>query len=327
MRLLPSLFVLSETAVVAGVMLFLGTGALKAAVRLGLREAQVLVEHTPAFLRASEKGYCPQTSDGAVNGDSATVVVRGECRYLGVVGDFYVDLRTGVVAQDPGPAEVRSQELVELRNRLFTMRAEARLVAPEAACLISKLPNVPLKAIKESCRRIMIVSEDDNVILGRIDDICPNPTDSANLQLTVDRYSGAVANAQNGEVYRSAPLDAVRKNLVEIHSPARLTLEDAKGLAIGILSAGPESMNRKCVQVDVDPVHNADEIWLQVRWGCAAEVSVRRFSVNVLTGASRIIGSNVVLDSVRIVELRERALREARARKIAAAKMLENECH
>ena len=83
----------------------------------------------------------------------------------------------------------------------------------------------------------------------------------------------------------------------------------------------------KCVQVDVDPVHNADETWLQVRWGCGAEVSVRRLAVNVLTGASRMIASNAALDSPRVLELRQRALNEAKGRKIAAAKMLENECH
>jgi hypothetical protein len=291
----------------------------EAEILLSLHDAQVLVEHTPDFLRAVERGQCPQTSDSILNGFIATVVVRGGCRRFDWIANLYVDVRTGAVSTDggtSGPIAIETRDLAALRTKFFATRAEERLTPSDAMCLLGKVP--PALQIRESCRRVKIIGEEDGMFAGTIEDTCLDVI----YQLTVDRYSGAVAG---GMVYRSATLGDIQQSLVMVHSPARLTVEDAKRL-VEAPSVLAELKDARCSKVEVDPLHNADEVWLQVSTGCGDQAMINRLSVDVQTAAIRVIGPNANLDSPMIRQARQTLLEEATTRKAAAAETLKKEC-
>jgi hypothetical protein len=143
--------------------------------------------------------------------------------------------------------------------------------------------------------------------------------------LRVDRYDGIVTNAQTGEVYKSAAVDSFRASLVAARSPARLTIDDAKRMATAY-SASLGARDANCTKVDVDPLYNADEVWLQLSRGCGGRAIVTRLSVYVLTGAIRVIGPNTSPDSAELRTLREKILTETRLRKEKAGEAVRAEC-
>jgi hypothetical protein len=86
------------------VLALIGVARADAAVVLGFHEAQLIAERTPGFLEAVKRGLCPQISDGILNGQIATIIIRTGCGDYGsgyILG-VYVDVRTGVVTKDSG---------------------------------------------------------------------------------------------------------------------------------------------------------------------------------------------------------------------------------
>src|SRR5262245_39529453 len=146
--------VMVRSIVLATLLLSCGS-RMNARAKLGFYEAQLLVEHTPAFLHAVGTGDCPQTSDGLLDGDLATFVVRGGCKQMRWIATFYVDITTGKITVDhsSGPVTIESDELVELRKSLFARRSQVRLVASDASCLMR---TAAVFAVPDSCVRVTI---------------------------------------------------------------------------------------------------------------------------------------------------------------------------
>jgi hypothetical protein len=185
---------------VATVMLMPFCGLISfAEVPLDLHDARLLVEHTPVFLEAVNEGLCPQTSDAAITADVATVIIRGGCRTYPFIGGLYVNLDNGAITRDGGalgPTIVETKELTALREKLFAMRADRRLSASEAVCLLER---VAVASVVPSCRRASIQHENDDVFVAAIESICTNPKQS--ISLTLDRYDGSVSDKTTGQLY------------------------------------------------------------------------------------------------------------------------------
>jgi hypothetical protein len=300
---------------------------------LDLHDAQSLVEHTPAFLRALETGSCPETSDSTVNDSIATIIVRAGCKRFDWIATLYVDLRTGQVTKDGGPSGpilIETPILAKLRSGLLRQREESRLTAPEATCLLEKLK---ILAAQGPCNRAKIVREEASTFTYSIENACAMGDHDKTGMVIVDRYSYAIADAKSGNVYKSETLEAVRQLLAATRAPARLTVEESRRLAAS--PAVIAELQRKglltgsgCLRAEVEGtgLSNADEIWVQVAVGCDQDKSVARLSVNALTGSVRVVGPNNVLDSAALRLLQESALGEARARKTAAVTAFKEQC-
>lgn len=297
--------------------------------QLDLRDARILVEHTPVFLQAVNRGECPQTSDAKINGQVATVVVRAGCGSYSWIADLYVQVATGSITTDNGTQsgrEIETPELASLRKILFEARAAGALSPAEASCLLRRI-NIP--GIAPSCRKTTVERETDDAIVSAINDICASgKTDTA----IVNRYTGAVVDAGTGQAYSSSELESLRLALLRAHDTARLSTEDATSLAksrpvlTALLKMGLLT-DTKCLMVSIDPFNNADEIWLQVAGGCNEEAEVARISVNDISGVIRDVGSRVNLDSPAILQLRQKLLADAMARKASALEEVRRECH
>lgn len=206
---------------------------------------------------------------------------------------------------------------------LFARRADSRITKSEAICLLrSALTALPTG---QSCDAITTLREDDNQFVAAADDSCANSAQRAPLTLSVDRYDGIVTDVQTGESYKSAAVDRLRGNLLTSHSPARLTIDDAKRIAAAY-SATLGARDAGCARIDVDPQYNADEAWLQLSRGCGDRAVVKVLSVNALTGAIRIVGPNTSPDSLELRTLRRDILREAQFRKTMAAEAVQTAC-
>lgn len=206
-------------------------------IRLGLREARILVEHTPVFLRAVETGLCPETSDGNVEGDVATVIIRRGCKRFDWIGGLYVNLSTGIVTKDggaSGPIVIENPELAELRKELFAQREEFRLTASEAICLLSKTEIAPAA---DACRRINVSPQDDGVFLGAIEDTCSKGVRGEVGEVIVDRYSRVATDARTRKEFKSRAFEEMRQQLLTSRSPARLSVEEARSFG----ESGPVS--------------------------------------------------------------------------------------
>jgi hypothetical protein len=304
-------------------------GQIDAAVILGFHETQVLVQHTPLFLEAAKRGQCPQLSDGILNGHVATFVIRGGCKRYSLVGDLYVDVRTGIITKDngtPGGVAVETPELAELRRTLFAERANARLTRPNAICLLRRVADSLHPG--RTCGGVTILSEDDNSFQGSVDDneSCATIPQRGQLTFAIDRYDGSITDVKSGAAYgKSADVEQLRTDLLAMHSPARLTVEDAKLLAAAY-PATVGSAGNQCTKVEVDPLYTADEVWFQIWRGCGDDATVTRLSVIVLSGATRVIDSNASSTSPELQATREKILNEARARKSAAAEGVRKAC-
>lgn len=297
--------------------------------QLDLRDARILVEHTPVFLDAVHRGECPQTSDAKINGQVATVVIRAGCGSYGWIADLYVQVTTGSVTTDNGTQsgrEIETAELASLRKTLFEARADAVLSPIEALCLLRRI-TVP--DIAPSCRKTTIEREADDAIVSAIDDTC---TSGKTETAIVDRYTGAVLDSRTGQAYSSPGLESLRLALLRAHATARLSTEDATSLVesrpvlTALLKRGLLT-DTKCLMVSVDPFSNADEIWLQVVGACNEGAAVARISVNDISGAMRAVDSGVNLDSPAILQLRQKLLTEAMARRASAVEEVRRECH
>ena len=299
--------------------------------RLGLREARLLAEHTPVFVRAVASGDCPQSSDSTIHGNIATVVLRQGCKGYGWIDDIYVDLTTGSVRTDDGStsqAEIQTKELSDLRKSLFATRAAMRLRAKEALCLLRK---IPIPETEDVCRRTGVLREGDDVIEARIWNACPGAGKDTALWVTVDRYDGEVKNARTGVEYGSAALERLRLALIATHSPIRLSGQEASQLAgspavLAQLVTDRWLRDTKCVDVRADPINNADELWLQVWAGCGEQAGAVRLSVDVCTGALRIVGTSSTLDSTGIRRVRDAAMAMAKSRHVALIESTRKEC-
>lgn len=164
-----------------------------AAALLGLHEAQALVEHTPVFLCAIERGSCPATSDSTVNGGVATVIVRGGCMRFEWIASFYVDLTTGLVTKDGGPfgpLVIETPDLAKLRSEFFAQREQLRLTSSEAVCLLDKA-RIPVA--EGACRRVREVREDSSVFVYSIENACAR---DVSAEVIVDRYSYALVESK-----------------------------------------------------------------------------------------------------------------------------------
>lgn len=287
-----------------------------AGARLGLYEARVLVEHTPGFLHALQSGYCPQSSDGAVDGNAASFVIRGECKYLGVIGDFGVDLTTGAVTQDGISGPIDTPELAGLRKRMFAARAAERISGAEAVCLVRR--SVDATA---SCEGIKATREDDSFFDVTVAGSCGGA--GRDRAFEVDRYTGIVTDPGTRRSNDQQAGASLRQEMLTAHLPPRLTVEEAKVLLRSSLVV-PGSGIPKCLAIDVDPDYNADEIWFQVR--ICDSTDVVRVVVDVVVGDVRVTGRSFALDSSRFAAARAEAIASATARQSAAADAVRGDC-
>jgi hypothetical protein len=310
----------------------LGSSAAPAATVLGLHEARVIVEHTPTFREAKDRGECPQTVDSAIAGNVATVIIRAGCTGPGVgsgwMGGFDVDLTTGFVSRDHSyPTEFVSPEPGELRAKLFALRAQTAIPTPEIRCLLNR---IPLPQVPNPCRRVNITREDDNFVFGTIENSCPN-ADSGAIHMIVDRYSGDFKTENSGERYGSQELEELRTALADVHSPATLTIDEAKRLVaaepvIAEIARKGWAKYAKCIVVNAEPVSNADDVWFDLQSGCGESKDTVRLSVNVVDAAITSIVRNMVLNSLAVQQARGRALADARSRRDREAQLVRNRC-
>jgi hypothetical protein len=302
-----------------------------AAIRLDLHEARILVEHTPVFLSAITRGECPQTSDAAINGNVATVVIRGGCKRFDWIADLYVDLTQGVITTDngaSGPKNIETPMLVAIRNELFAQRARFLLTSQEALCVVRTIRTLN---IGTSCHRLNMERNDENAFTVFVEETCKSGSESSGVFVRIDRCTGAVTNEQTGQNYKSNAVELLRQTLQTVHSPERLGLADAKHLAeseevITELVREGWLKDSKCLQVRIDPFNNADEMWFQVEGGCAKGVKLARISINLLTASVRVLEPNVVLESVPLRRLEESVLAKVRSRIAAATDTIRRKC-
>jgi hypothetical protein len=315
----------------ANLLLGCAAGA-QAGVRLSLHEARVLAEHTPAFLEAATAAECPNTEDSGLTGDVAAIVVRAGCQLRpsgsGWIETLFIDLKTGMVATVPGGSEtIDTPELAELRRALFKERSEARIPAPEAACLLRR---VPTPAISSSCKRVNVVPQGDELFRGTIQNTCSSAPQDGGLQLIIDRYSGAVTDATTENEYHPAGLWDFEQELVTAHAPPTLTVEDAAHLAgsgpvAAALKGAGQLKDTRCLALDSEGLKNADELWLLSSGGCGADKDSVELSVDLVTGIIWVFHMGL-LDSPEIREGRQAALAEAKSRKTAAIAAVAKEC-
>ncbi len=293
------------------------------AVTLGFHDAQVIAEHTPAFIEAVKAGECPEISDGTLNGSVATFIIRSGCGHdvSGYIVGIYIDTKTGIVTKDNGTRsglEIESPELAELRKKLFSDRASARITRREAMCLLRVASS--LASGGKACGVPTIVSEEDNRFIASAGGCGGTPQ-----QLVVDRFIGTVTDLKTGVAYSSPGFKQISTDVTESHSDARLTPEDARRLAAAYADT-LGSASGKCADIRLDPQHTADEVWFVVARGCSADPALTVLAVNVATGGLRVVGPNTSPDSPQIRALREKLLAEAQGRRSATATKVQMEC-
>jgi hypothetical protein len=86
-------------------------------------DARTLVEYTPDYLNAKEASQCPKVEVLWANKSRAAFQVRSHCPKgtTGLIGNYFVDLRTGVITRDiDSGEEVDSGQLRTLRKKLLT---------------------------------------------------------------------------------------------------------------------------------------------------------------------------------------------------------------
>lgn len=300
-------------------------------VKLSFHDARVLAEHTPAFLQSVEAGICPNTEDGGLNEDEASFVTRAGCgpgstHGSGWVESLSVDLRTGIVTVG-GPETIETPQLAALRQKLFEMRTKNRVTTSEAQCLLSKI-STPV--ITESCRRIEVAPQGDELFIGTVRNVCDNTEHTVDLRFTIDRYSGSVIDAKTGRAPEDRGFRSLVQEITTAHAPPVLTFDDAvrlarSGLVLEALKRARQLKQTGCVTLNAEGFKNADELWLTYTGRCGGSEEGVRFSVNVVTGAIWVFNWGR-LDSTGIRQLRESMLAEAKHRKTAAAAAVRVEC-
>jgi hypothetical protein len=233
---------------------------------------------------------------------------------LGVVGDFDVDLATGVVTQDGVSASIDTPGLAELRQRLFALRAANRISSPEATCLV-RLSVDPSGA----CDDLRVTREDDSFF--EVEGTCANI--GRDRKFVVDRYTGIVSDAVTGKPYSQAIGESLRQRLLASRLPTRLTADEAKDLLRSSLVV-PGSGIPKCLTFEIDPAFNADETWFQA--GACGSADITRVIVDMLLGDVRIIGRSLALDPSRFDAARATALADAKSRQSSAAESARRDC-
>jgi hypothetical protein len=309
--------------------LVLAPGFASAAPILGLHEARVLVEHTPIFLEAVRRGECPNTSDSAVGPAKAPVIVRHECKGFGLIADFTVDLSTGAVTQVPG-GRIETSQLSQLRARLFVLAESEQISPSEALCLVRQI--APAQAAS-SCASVRIDRATNDFFYATLDVPCRGEG-SKQIRVMVNRHSGELRNEDTTEIYTSPEIERRRAVLMRSHSPATLTMDDAKSLveapmAVDELVRRGLLPNTRCTVVELDPSNNADEEWFQIWVGCGASDESKnlvRISVNLIDGGAHVIGSNRTMTLRSVVGLGKAALAKARSRKAASVETIGKEC-
>lgn len=296
----------------------LGQGGL-----LTLKDAQVLVEKTPAFMRAQQSGYCPQSGgDAWVSGTTAYFIIRGECKATMLVENVEVDLSTGLITDSITSKSIETPLLGELRTALLKARNAVLITRSEALCLLDTV--VPVKSVGQ-CDRVDIIGEDDRYFTVAVSYGC-NSKASGKETLRIDRTSAAVLRNDLTLTSLSAAAENLIRELVSKHATPMLTATEAERLTRA-LWAKDSTAEQQCFKVDRESGHNATDLWFQVRTSCGRGGSrVARIAVDLLTGKSHDIETGKPLDSPQAAELRGYLLTQAQRRVASAAETILKKC-
>jgi hypothetical protein len=309
--------------------------AVKAAaqVKLGLEEARALVEHSPYFLGAAWRGECVNDDAGLDRFGEAVFDLRANCTLdwdecgSCLIGVLSVDLETGIITTD-GHETVETPELVALRRTLFGLRAAELIRAPEAACLLTK---IPIPSIPASCKGISVERDGDEKFLGTIQDACAKFSQGGAREFTIDRYTGLATDVKTGAAYQDLTFWRFREKLRSAHETPMLTLQAALRLAqseaavaaltrAGLLNSGD------CVAaVQVDRVKSVSEFWFDIWSGCGSEKRYIRIYVDRLSGAIWNFNTGNV-ESPDLSRLQRAAVAEAKSPMAAVAAAIAKEC-
>jgi hypothetical protein len=288
----------------------------RGAILLTFHDAQELVEHTPAFLKAQGKGYCPQSGgDASVHGATASFVIRGECKAMPFIGSFEVDMASGQVTDSTTSDRVETPMLAQVRAELFKARTEALITSAEASCLLKE---VATSKEGSQCTPVRIFEATDSYFMGEV------ACDAGSLQkehFRVDRSTGKVTNIGPTSPAMSVSAAKLMADLLTAHSRPMLTVGEAEQLVKSLWSADP-SKRGGCLKIDRESGHNANDVWLQVRVPCDDEnASVTRVVVDLVRGNVEDLGAGSVQDSPSSADLRKTLLVQA-IRRVANARDL-----
>lgn len=298
-------------------------GAQADSTALSIYDARLLVEHTPAFLRAKEKGLCPTSTDTGIDpydNHLAVSIVRGECKNPEVIQDFEVNLDTGVVRNQAGDTSpIETKELVSVRNKLFEHRLKARLSQEDASCLFDTIV-VPTQGTK--CWDISPVGPRGDTFARTSRKTCPDTAKRLNGDLFLDRYSGEITDSTDRPL-TNATYEALRARFMTLHAPLELTEDEAKRMLMADPSSIPGFGGLSCPTVEAGPNHNAQEIWFQVT-SCRGD-SYAVVVVDVATGTLTALPDQV-LDSAAWRDARTEAFSRARRKRLDAESYVHKAC-
>jgi hypothetical protein len=293
-------------------------------VRLTARDAKRLVESTPEVLDARVRGRCPVVTLTWSNSDLAWLQARAQCNTeggTGLIGNYSVKLRSGVVAADVDFTKVYdTATLRELRARLFADRALNRLDADDAKCLVSHLPAVLDAQAHGLCPTVHQPRAEDDTFEVSVSPQCNREAIQGPLAVfVVDRYDGSIKEQQSGTVHDSCDVGELRQKLIARRGPPELTSGEARMLVETLPQVVKSRAAGECVTVQEDYFRQgADELWFAVHTGCTGRASTSTetsVTVNVLTGAVRDPATLTEYESPDVRALGVKLLKRAADRK------------